>query len=102
VDNGFRAISARIDSVGQAFAGQQGIPSNLASTLTGAQAVDAGDAEWLTARIQSLMGQYVPSLNGLSTVLQQDALRLRQQAETYRANEQQNGQLIDQSRSKIE
>jgi hypothetical protein len=102
VDNGFRAISARIDSVGQAFAGQQGIPSNLASTLTGAQAVDAGDAEWLTARIQSLMGQYVPSLNGLSTVLQQDAVRLKQQAETYRSNEQQNGQLIDQSRTKIE
>ena len=102
MDNGFRAISARIDSVGQAFAGQQGTPSNLASTLSGVQAVDAGDAEWLTARIQSLMGQYVPSLNGLSTVLQQDAARLKQQAETYRANEQQNGQLIDQSRSTIE
>jgi hypothetical protein len=35
-------------------------------------------------------------------VLQQDAARLRQQAETYRSNEQQNGQLIDQSRTKIE
>jgi len=102
VEDGVHAVTGRIRSTGEAFAGQQGKPSELASTLEGARSVDAGDAPGLTSQIQSMVTEFVTALNGMAAGLGQDAATLQKHAELYQTGETTKSQVLDQSRSAIE
>lgn len=80
--DGYVVQPARIRSTGDAFAGQQGTPTELASALHGARAVDTGEPG-LTTQIQTMVSDLAAALRGLATGLQQDATGLRDQAQDY-------------------
>jgi hypothetical protein len=102
VEDGVHAVTGRIRATGEAFAGQQGKPAELATTLEGARSVDAGDAPGLTSQIQSMVTDFVTALNGIAAGLQQDAAMLQKQAGNYQAGETTKSQVLDASRAKIE
>lgn len=87
MDGGYKVEPAELTSASQAFAGQQPTPTQLASTLQGARAVDTGDPG-LSGEIQALVGQLTGALTGLATGLGQDAAGLTRMVQAYQELEQ--------------
>lgn len=84
---GFRVTTSRVTAVGEAFAAQQGTPTSLAGTLSGAGSVDAGFERDVTAKIQTLTGNLVTALNNMAQALEHDAAGLRNLARSYESDE---------------
>jgi hypothetical protein len=84
--DGYVVQPARIRATGDAFAGQQGTPTELAGALEGARAVDTGEPG-LTSQVQTMVTDLASALKGLATGLGQDAAGLREQAQDYAARD---------------
>jgi len=85
--DGYTVEPAELNSASQAFAAQQGTPTDLSTTLQGARAADTGDPG-LNGEIQALVGQLTGALTGLATGLGQDAAGLTKVSRAYQAVEQ--------------
>jgi hypothetical protein len=101
MEDGYRVVPARVSAAGDVFAGQQGRPASLTGPLEAARSVDAGHDKELEARIQSLVGDFVTALNGLTAQLEQDATTLHGHAKGYDAIHRQTGELLDRYRQAL-
>jgi hypothetical protein len=90
----------RVLSSSQTFASHQERPTQLSEVLNGARGADAGEPG-LNGEIQSLLGQFMAALAGLTAGLTRDAAGLAQNARRYQATDAAVARSFDQIRPSL-